>query len=390
MSSKICLLIGTLKYRIYAGLMDIMLSPQTGSKILMTRSTKTIPEALPELKPDIKEFSREELTRWFLEKGIQPYRTTQIMSWIYLKRVDSFDEMTNISKANRKLLAENFSFSKPDKKQVELSADGSKKYLFGLHAGNSIETVLIPEKNHYTLCISTQVGCAMGCQFCMTAKSGLIRNLTQSEILNQVLGALQDVSGEKRLTNIVLMGMGEPLANYENVIRAIHILTDNDNGMQFSTRRVTLSTSGLIPKFDQLGRDTKINLAISLNATDNKTRSMLMPINKKYPLEQLIDACARYSLAPRNKITFEYILIQGINDSIEDAHRLTKLLRPIKAKINLIPFNEHSASKFKRPKESVILKFQEVLHQKGYTSIIRRSKGQDISAACGQLSAKNK
>ena len=352
----------------------------------MTLTTEIIPETLP----DIKEFTREELTRWFQEKGIQPYRTTQIMSWIYLKRIESFDEMTDISKANRKLLTESFSFSQPYKKQIEVSADGSKKYLFGLKDSNCIETVLIPEKNHYTLCISTQVGCAMGCRFCMTAKSGLIRNLTQAEILNQVLGVLKDVTGEKRLTNIVLMGMGEPLANYENVIRAIHILTDNDSGMQFSTRRVTLSTCGLITRFDELGRDTKINLAISLNATDNTTRSLLMPINKKYPIEQLIEACARYRLAPRNKITFEYILIQGINDSIEDAHRLTKLLKPVKAKINLIPFNEHPGSEFKRPEESVILKFQAVLHEKGYTAIIRHSKGRDISAACGQLSAKNK
>ncbi len=355
----------------------------------MTLLKEITPDTLPELKPDIKEFTREELTRWFAEKGIQPYRTTQIMRWIYLKRIESFEEMTDISKDNRQLLSTSFSFSEPYKKQIELSVDGSKKYLFGLKDGNCVETVLIPEKSHYTLCISTQVGCAMGCKFCMTAQSGLIRNLTQAEIINQVLGALKDVTGEKRLTNIVLMGMGEPLANYENVIRAIHILTDNDSGLQFSTRRVTLSTSGLIPRFDELGRDTKINLAISLNATDNKTRSMLMPINNKYPIEQLIDACARYSLAPRNKITFEYILIQGINDSIEDAQRLTKLLKPVKAKINLIPFNEHPASEFKRPKESVVLKFQEVLHQKGYTSIIRRSKGQDISAACGQLSAKH-
>ncbi len=355
----------------------------------MELSTEIIPKILPELKPDIKEFTKEELTLWFQEKGIQAYRTTQIMRWIYLKRVDSFDEMTDISKNNRQLLSTNFSFSKPEIKQIESSADGSKKYLFGLHDGNSIETVLIPEKNHYTLCISTQVGCAMGCQFCMTAKSGLIRNLSQAEIINQVLGTLKDVTGEKRLTNIVLMGMGEPLANYENVIRAIRILTDNDSGLQFSTRRVTLSTCGLINRFDELGRDTKINLAISLNATDNQTRSRLMPINKRYPLEELIDACARYRMAPRNKITFEYILIQGINDSIEDAHRLTTLLKPVKAKINLIPFNEHPGSEFKRPEESVILKFQEVLHQKNYTAIIRRSKGRDISAACGQLSAKH-
>ncbi|MCD6586405.1 MAG: 23S rRNA (adenine(2503)-C(2))-methyltransferase RlmN [Desulfobacteraceae bacterium] len=354
----------------------------------MKHSTEILPQLKQELKPDIKEFTREELTRWFEKNGIQPYRTTQIMRWIYLKQVHSFNEMTDISKNNRKLVSDNFSFSMPEKKQVESSADGSKKYLFGLHDGNCIETVLIPEKNHYTLCISTQVGCAMGCQFCMTAKSGLIRNLTQAEILNQVLGVLKDVTGEKRLTNIVLMGMGEPLANYENVIRAIHILTDNDSGMRFSTRRVTLSTCGLIPRFDELGRDTKINLAISLNATDNRTRSILMPINKRYPIEQLIEACARYQMTPRNKITFEYILMQGINDSVEDAHRLAKLLKPVKAKINLIPFNEHSGSEFKRPTESVILKFQEVLHQKSYTAIIRHSKGQDISAACGQLSAK--
>ncbi|MBC2714429.1 MAG: 23S rRNA (adenine(2503)-C(2))-methyltransferase RlmN [Desulfobacteraceae bacterium] len=351
---------------------------------------KLSPEILPEILPDIKEFTKEELTRWFQKKGIQPYRTTQIMRWIYLKQVDSFDEMTDISKNNRQLLSTNFSFSKPEKKQIESSVDGSKKYLFGLQDGNCIETVLIPEKNHYTLCISTQVGCAMGCRFCMTAQSGLIRNLTQAEIINQVLGTLKDITGKKRLTNIVLMGMGEPLANYENVIRAIHIFTDNDSGLQFSTRRVTLSTCGLIPRFDELGRDTKINLAISLNATDNPTRSMLMPINKKYPIEHLIDACARYQLAPRNKITFEYILIRDINDSIKDANRLAKLLRPVKAKINLIPFNEHPGSEFKCPDETVVLKFQEVLHQKSYTAIIRHSKGRDISAACGQLSAKNK
>lgn len=344
---------------------------------------------MPDILPDIKTFTKEELTRWFQQKGIQPYRTIQIMRWIYLKQVDSFDEMTDISKENRQLLSDNFSFSQPDKKQVESSVDGSKKYLFGLPDGNLIETVLIPEKNHFTVCISTQIGCAMGCRFCMTAKSGLIRNLTQAEIINQVLGVLEDITGEKRLTNIVLMGMGEPLANYENVIRAIHILTDNDSGLQFSTRRVTLSTSGLISRFNELGKDTKINLAISLNATDNQTRSMLMPINDKYPIEQLVDACAHYPLAPRDKITFEYILIKDINDSMEDAHRLTKLLRPVKAKINLIPFNEYPGSEFKRPEESVILKFQEVLHQKNYTAIIRHSKGTDISAACGQLSAKH-
>ncbi len=343
---------------------------------------------LTEIKPDIKELNKDELTRWFKERGVQPYRSIQIMRWLYVKLVDSFNEMTDISIENRQILSENFSFSTTHPKQIESSADGSKKYLFELKDGNAIETVLIPEKNHYTLCISTQVGCAMGCRFCMTAKSGLIRNLTQAEIINQVIGALKDITDEKRLTNIVLMGMGEPLANYENVIRAINLLTDTDSGLHFSTRRVTLSTSGLIPRFSDLSRDTRINLAVSLNATDNKTRDKLMPINKKFPLEKLIDACADYKLAPRNKITFEYILIRGVNDSIEDANRLAKLLRPVKAKINLIPFNEHPGSEFKRPDESAVLKFQAVLHQKNYTAIIRHSKGRDISAACGQLSAK--
>lgn len=355
----------------------------------MTQFTEKIPRTLPTL-PDIKAFNKEELTRWFEEKGIQAYRTSQVMRWIYLKQVESFDHMTDLSIKNRQLLTQNFSFSMLETRQIESSTDGSQKYLFELQDGNTIETVLIPEKTHYTLCISTQVGCAMGCRFCMTAKSGLIRNLTQAEIVNQVLRVLKDVTGEKRLTNIVLMGMGEPLANYDNVIRAIGILTDNDSGLQFSTRRVTLSTSGILSRFEALGRDTKINLAISLNATENPTRDMLMPVNRKYPIKDLIDACARYQLAPRNKITFEYILIQGVNDSMADAHRLAKLLRPVKAKINLIPFNEHPGCEFRRPPESATLKFQAVLHEKGYTAIIRHSKGLDISAACGQLSARNK
>lgn len=343
----------------------------------------------PTHKPDITELTKKELTQWVKEHELKLYRAGQIMRWIYFKHAASFDKMTDIAKKTRQLLIDHFIFSHLHIQQIETSEDGARKYLFRLKDGNFIETVLIPEKNHYTLCISTQVGCAMGCRFCMTAKSGLIRNLTQGEIIGQILGIAKNITGKKQLTNIVLMGMGEPLANYDNVIRAIDIITDPDCGMQFSTRRVTLSTSGLIPKFHELGRDTKINLAISLNATDNRTRNMLMPINKKYPIEELIDACSRYPLAPRNKITFEYILIKDINDSMADADRLAKLLRPVKAKINLIPFNEHPGSEFKRPDESVILSFQAVLHNKNYTAIIRRSKGGDISAACGQLCAKN-
>ena len=348
---------------------------------------KTLPN---HVQPDIKSLNKNELTQWCAEKDIKVYRAAQIMRWIYVKQADAFDEMTDISLKTRQLLSDTFSFSSPEIKKTATSADGSRKFLFELEDANCIETVLIPEKDHYTLCISTQVGCAMGCRFCMTATSGLIRNLAQAEIVNQVIGVSKTVTGDKPLRNIVLMGMGEPLANYKNVIRALRIITDSDAGLQFSTRRVTLSTCGVISRFIDLGRDTRINLAISLNATDNRTRSLLMPINDKYPIEQLIQACVDYPLAPRNKITFEYILIKDVNDSMENARQLAKLLRPVKAKINLIPFNEHPASDFRRPAESVVLKFQSLLHDKGYTAVIRHSKGQDIAAACGQLSAQQK
>jgi 23S rRNA (adenine2503-C2)-methyltransferase len=339
-------------------------------------------------KPNIYELDQNQLNDWCDSLGIQPYRAGQIMRWIYSRGADGFDQMTDISKNIRNLLAERFVILPLEKKRIENARDGSRKYLFGLADGNSVETVLIPEKNHYTLCISTQVGCAMGCRFCMTAKSGLIRNLTKGEIIGQVLGVLKDITGNKRLTNIVLMGMGEPLANYGPVVSAINLITDSDIGLGFSHRRVTLSTSGVISKFTDLARDTRVKLAVSLNAADNPTRNLLMPINKTYPLEQLIDACAQYPLAPREKITFEYILIKDVNDSPSDALKLSKILHPVKAKINLIPFNPHPGSEFAPPEESVILKFQDVLCQKNYTAIIRRSKGSDISAACGQLSAK--
>jgi 23S rRNA (adenine2503-C2)-methyltransferase len=297
--------------------------------------------------------------------------------------------MTDISKPTRQLLDAHFSIIPPMISRVETSVDGSRKYLFVLKDGHTIESVLIPERDHYTLCISTQVGCAMGCRFCMTGKSGLTRNLTKAEILDQVLGVLDELPPDgPRLTNIVLMGMGEPLANYENVRQALAILTDNRIGLQLSHRRVTLSTAGILPRLKDLASDTKIRLAISLNASDNETRDMLMPINKKYPIEELIAACIEYSLSPRDKITFEYILIKDVNDRIEDARRLAKLLRPVKSKINLIPFNEHPESEFKRPDQSGIEAFQAELLRQHYTAIIRWSKGADISAACGQLRGK--
>jgi 23S rRNA (adenine2503-C2)-methyltransferase len=232
------------------------------------------------------------------------------------------------------------------------------------------------------------VGCAQGCRFCRTAKGGFVRNLSKGEIIAQVRDIANHLDDAKRLTNIVLMGMGEPLANYRNVIEAVKTLTDSDTGLGFSSRKITISTAGLVPRLADLGRESTVNLAISLNATDNETRSMLMPINRKYPIETLLDACAQYPLMPRRKITFEYVLIKGVNDSRQDAERLATLLRPIRAKINLIPFNTYQGCEFERPDESVIDDFKEILTQKHYTVIIRHSKGQDISAACGQLSGK--
>ena len=335
---------------------------------------------------DIKDLSKEQLGAWLEANGIKPYRAGQIFKWVFSHQMDQFNSMTDLGQELREKLAAHFVISRLKVERIETSRDGSRKYLFRLADGNHVETVLIPEKNHFTLCISSQVGCAMGCRFCLTARDGFVRNLTAGEIVSQVREIKKNI-GTQPLSNIVLMGMGEPLANYSNVVQAIRILTDRDFGLEFSTRRVTLSTAGLIPELQQLGKDVTVNLAVSLNATDNETRSQLMPINRKYPLENLLEACRQYPLAPRKRITFEYILIRGINDSQEDALRLTKLLRLIKAKINLIPFNEHPGSLFQRPDEKTILKFQDILIQHHYTAMVRNSKGQDISAACGQLRA---
>lgn len=342
------------------------------------------------IKKDIKELNRNQLSDWLKIHHIRSFRSGQIFKWIYLRNADSFEMMSDLGKDLRKYLSDHFSIKRLEKVNTEISKDGSQKYLFRLEDGKFIESVLIQEKNHYTICISTQVGCAQGCRFCLTAKGGFERNLTTGEIISQIRDIRKDVCINEHPTNLVFMGMGEPLANYENVINAIHIITDTDYGLKFSTRRVTLSTSGLVPKLSDLGKDTKINLAVSLNATNNKTRNMIMPINRKYPIEELLQACQKYPLPPRRKITFEYILIKNINDSSEDADRLAKILRPIKAKINLIPFNEHEGSDFKHPDDADILRFQKKLNSYGYSAIIRYSKGQDISAACGQLGAKLK
>jgi 23S rRNA (adenine2503-C2)-methyltransferase len=293
--------------------------------------------------------------------------------------------MTNLAKGFRKKLEEKarVSFLKPA--EVHTSQDGTKKYRFLLEDGEGIESVLLPEKDHFTLCLSTQVGCALGCKFCLTGRRGFVRNLTPAEIIDQVLTVRADLPPGEKLTNLVLMGMGEPLINFGNVVQALEIIR-SPKGLQFSHRRVTLSTSGIIPKMEELAsRRHFVKLAISLNASTDEQRSKLMPINRRYPLKDLLEACRRIPLANRENITFEYVLIKGFNDSKEDALRVAKLLKGMKAKVNLIPFNEHPQSPFGRPDEETIQKFREVLMSKRFTAMVRQSKGLDILAACGQL-----
>jgi 23S rRNA (adenine2503-C2)-methyltransferase len=339
-------------------------------------------------KRDILELNREQLVSWLADRKIATYRADQIQKWVYLRQADSFDPMTDISKEIRVLLSQHFVIGRLGVEQIETSRDGSRKYLFKLEDGKYIESVLIPERDHFTLCVSSQVGCAQDCLFCLTATGGFERNLTRAEIIAQVRDIKNELDDPMRLTNIVFMGMGEPLANYKNLISAIGVITDTDAGLRLASRRVTVSTAGLVPKLSALGRDTRVNLAVSLNATDNDTRGRLMPINRKYSLEKLLEACRQYPPAPGRRITFEYTLIKGINDSEKDARRLAKLLRPIRCKINLIPYNPHEGCDFDRPAEAVIQAFYDILFAKNYTVIIRRSKGEDISAACGQLRAR--
>jgi 23S rRNA (adenine2503-C2)-methyltransferase len=338
-----------------------------------------------ENRPDILNLSLDELTLWLNRLEVKAYRAKQIFRWIHTGRIRYFADMTDLSKELRGMLSENFIIGDIKTTKIEESRDGCRKYLLTLSDNHHVETVLIPEENHFTICISSQVGCAQGCAFCLTARSGFIRNLSASEIISQIRNVEQDLPDPARLTNIVVMGMGEPLYNFDNMVKALKIIMDGDFGMKYSSRRVTLSTCGVVPKLVSLGNILPVNLAVSLNAADNMTRNRLMPINRRYPLEKLLEACRNYPLPPRRRITFEYILIKGVNDSPVDAMRLAKILTSIKAKVNLIPFNEHEGCDFQRPEESIILKFQDTLIRHNYTTVIRKSKGEDISAACGQL-----
>jgi 23S rRNA (adenine2503-C2)-methyltransferase len=335
-------------------------------------------------KVDLKDLDLEETRTWVEKIGLETYRAEQIRRWIFGHQAGSFEEMTNLSKEMRHYLNSISYVSQLKIAKTEISLDGTKKFSFELEDGKGIESVLIPERAHYTACISSQVGCAMGCKFCLTGRRGLNRNLKASEIINQILQIRQSMDQPDRLTNIVFMGMGEPLANYWAVKSAVKNIICAD-ALNFSRRRVTLSTCGLVPEIERLGKELPINLAVSLNAADDKTRNLLMPINRRYPLNTLIDTLMRFPLTKRGRITFEYILIRDINDRLTDATKLARLLKDIRAKINLIPFNVYNGTPFQAPDEGRILAFQDELIRKNYTVIIRKSKGTDISAACGQL-----
>lgn len=341
---------------------------------------------------NILDFTRDDLSVWLEGKGIRSFRAGQIFKWLYIRQVETFDQMSDLSKDLRKMLGSHFYIRRLSLDDKQISKDGTEKFLHRLDDGQHIESVLIPEKDHFTLCVSSQVGCVQNCQFCLTAKGGFVRNLGVSEMIAQVRDARNYLSQKgvdpKKLSNIVFMGMGEPLANYNNLLTALKIILDSDYGLKFAHRRVTVSTCGLVPKITQLGLDCGVNLAVSLNATTDEARSRLMPINKKYSLTLLLEACRTFTMKPRNKITFEYILMKGVNDTKADALRLVKLLTPIKSKVNLIPFNEYDGAMFKCPSKKDVSDFLQILLDQNLTAITRKSKGDDILAACGQLKAK--
>lgn len=341
-------------------------------------------------KQNIKTLGIGELRTRMLDLGFKVFRADQIFSWIYARQARVFEDMTNIAKAERLQLADVFTISLPNIISTETSVDRTRKFLFQLEDGHTIESVLIPDEDRQTLCISSQVGCQQACGFCLTGKGGFQRNLAAHEIVDQVQEVSRIVAREpiQRITNIVLMGMGEPLANYAEVIKALTIIT-GDKGLGFSPRRVTVSTDGLVPEIGKLGSSgLKVNLAISLNATTDEIRSRIMPVNRRYPLKDLLAACRHYPLEPRRRITFEYVLLKNVNDSVNDASRLAKLIRGIKCKVNLIPFNPFPGSEFERPEDAAVRQFQKVLLDLHYTAPVRESRGTDISAACGQLREK--
>lgn len=353
---------------------------------------------------DARNASLEALEAFLVELGEPPYRAKQVYRWIHQRGARAFEGMTDLSKGLRERLSREASLPSMEIARVERAKDGTRKYALRTARGDVVEAVFIPDASapgRNTLCISSQVGCAIDCQFCLTASLGLLRNLGPGEIVEQITRVKEDLEGgpltgkkaprddegdAERIGNIVLMGMGEPLQNYRALVIALRTMS-HELGHHISPRRITVSTAGLAPRIERLGRDAPVQLAVSLNATTDAIRDEIMPINRRWNIEALLEACRRFPLSDRRRITFEYVLLAGVNDHDEDAHRLVRLLRGIRSKVNLIPFNEHPYSPYRRPSEARVARFQAIVRDAGYTVLVRTPRGDDISAACGQLGA---
>ena len=335
--------------------------------------------------------TREEIATALGALGVERYRADQMYSWVYAKGVTDFENMTNLSKDLRGRLAESFRIGRPGVNVDQQSVDGTRKWLLDFEDRNAAETVYIPEPDRGTLCVSSQVGCTLTCSFCHTGTQRLVRNLAAGEIVAQVmlardhLGEWPSAKEEKRITNIVMMGMGEPLYNYDNVKKALEIVMDG-GGVSISKRRITLSTSGVVPEIERCGRELGVMLAISLHAVPDEVRDKLVPINRKWPIKELLRACRAYPAAKNaRRITFEYVMLKGVNDSEADARELCRLIKGIPAKVNMIPFNPWPGSAFECSERETIKKFARVVEKAGYVATVRTPRGRDILAACGQL-----
>jgi len=344
-------------------------------------------------KINLLDYTSEDLKAFFLERGEKPFRATQIIKWIHQHGVNNFDDMSNVSKALREELKSFAEIRAPEIAIDDKSKDGTHKWLLRLDDGNCIEAVFIPEDGRGTLCISSQVGCALDCTFCSTARQGFNRNLTVGEIIGQLWLAkniLQPNPEDDRvITNVVMMGMGEPLLNFEKVVKAMELMLD-DNAYGLSKRRVTLSTSGVVPALDRLKNRIEVSLAISLHAPNDALRDQLVPVNKKYPIKMLLDSCNNFmeGKANREKITIEYVMLDGVNDSDELARELAVLLKDVPCKVNLIPFNPFPDTRYKRSSNNRIHRFRDILESAGLIVMTRKTRGEDIDAACGQLAGK--
>lgn len=341
------------------------------------------------MKESLLNFDESFLKETFQSLGEPGYRAAQVFDWVYRKKVASFAEMTNLPVCLRDFLDKHYQIDPLALLNYQESADGTLKFLFSLGDNEKIESVLIPMNQGLTLCLSTQVGCPLDCKFCLTGVMGYTRNLTAGEILGQVLFIQRWLQPKNRISNVVFMGMGEPLANYQNTIKAIRVML-SEKGLNLSNRKITVSTSGIVPGIKKLGQeDFTVNLAVSLHAPSNDLRTQLMPINRKYPLEMLLEACREYPLPKRRRITFEYVLLKGVNDRPHHAKELTKILKGFRCKINLLPFNEAPELPYERPSDAEVLQFQKILIEQGYSVFIRTSRGRDILAACGQLAVRS-